>query len=141
MAEKSRWTLRGTVLGALATPLLLVLGFQIPILAHFAWKKLRVPYVIAMPLLFAAEMAAVDWLCFGPEHRPSVLLVHGGLLLLVALGSLLSALFPGEDRRERLTEGPTNVEGFIPAHIIFLLTTLLLPAIFNAIDLARANLH
>jgi hypothetical protein len=140
MAEESRVPLREKIWIIVLSPFFIFLGMHIPLLAHYAWDKLRIPYVIAMPLLFASEMAAVGWLVFAPEQRALVLWPYGALLLLVTLLSLLAALL-ADEKRKRLLEGPDNVEGFLPAHIIFILITFLMPAILQAIALAHASKH
>lgn len=125
MADKQRMPLRIVAL----IPLLLLLGFHIPLIADGARRKLRVPYFIGMPLLFGLEMAAVDFLLVAPPYRATLLWMNGLLLLAVITGSFIIGCLGG---RQRLIEGPGNCEGFAPAHMVFLLLWIMVPMLLKA---------
>ena len=113
----------------------LPLGFHIPLLACYGWEKLRIPYIIAMPILFAAEMSALDWLFFEGRARILMFTVHAAFLGLVVLLSLVGAILEGA---RRLLEGPSNVENFVLAHLFFLLSIFIVPALSKTVALAQA---
>ena len=134
MADDSRMPPREVFLIVAVSPLVLLAGLPIPLLASFAWRKLRVPYIIGMAVLFALEMATVDYVFFAGAQRILMLLSHGIFLSLVVSASLLASIFEGTGR---LTEGPTNVEGFVAIHITFILLSMLIPQLQRASLLAH----
>ncbi|MCE5327710.1 MAG: hypothetical protein LLG01_14995 [Planctomycetaceae bacterium] len=130
MANRPRTPLREVLFIIAFSPFALFFGFHVPLLANAAWTKLRIPYFVAMPLLFGIEMAAVDFLLLPPKHRTIALAAHGALLLLTAAGSVVCGLIT--KGRKRLMEEPGNLEGFVPAHILFILICLLVPFLIRA---------
>ena len=130
MTDTPRTPLRETLWIIALSPFLVALGFHVPLLAWGAWQKLRVPYIVAMPLLFALEMAAFDWLFISDQYQVAVLLSHGVLLAVVILLSLIAAI---PDGGKELLQGPRSLEGFLPAHLLFLLLSFVMPMILGAL--------
>jgi hypothetical protein len=120
----------------LVCPFFILLGLYIPLLASYAWKKIRVPYIVAMPVLFGLEMGLIDW-----RARRDVPVVvfwsQGILLLLVVAVSLLAGIRAGRKPGDRkpLLEGPP-LEWFAVAQILFLTSFTIVPDIFKALAAA-----
>ena len=135
MADGSRTSACDVIFLIVAIPLFAFFGLHIPLLASFAWPKIRVPYIVAMPMLLGLEMVMADLLLFAGHERLVMLLSHAAFLLLVIFVSFLIDII---GNRRRLLDGPNNVESFAPTHMIFLLTLVFIPAIFKARAIAHA---
>jgi hypothetical protein len=103
----------------LMIPIGFILGFHIAFLAMAVRKLTRIPYWIAMPILYAVLILPL-WI-YAKEHL--VVLAIGTVVVILA--SLLPRLF---DDSDGIANGG-NLEHAAQAHILLIMLYLLMPAV------------
>jgi hypothetical protein len=111
------------LMNVMLVPLGILFGVHVHIIATLAWQYLRIPYLVGVAALFAAEMALFD-VFFA---MPTLTLV--GIVAATGISGMFCT------RREWI-EGPRHFEYMIPAHLLIvcvILFCLALPGLEEAI--------